>query len=774
MSISLRFLKTLLLCGSLLWTTAILAVPKEAPVASQRPPRKKVGLVLSGGGAKGAAHIGVLKVLEEAGIPIDYVAGTSMGAIVGGLYCIGYSPDALDSLVRSQNWVDLLADKITRDKLLFMEKEVNDKALLTVPFDRERFHISTGILSGSSVMDMLTELTRDYHNVSSFDDLPIPFACIAYDLISGDEVVMREGSLPVAIRASMSIPGAFSTVERDGRILIDGGVINNFPADVVKEMGADIIIGVNIGSNVDERKDLSKDPLTNKDPNSLLFIMNQMMKRMRKENFDKNIRLTDLYIKPDTDPYTTASFTNTAIDSLIARGEEEARSMFSQILAFKELIGLHPADDLQWPPNRAAGVDIPFTDSIQLGYIIFDGLVSLNEKNLRRMIKFREFSTIHVETLREAISQLKGTGSFSVLRYSLQQEGGRYNLWFHCAERARSAISMGARFDTRDIASAYVHTVLAPRELNGGMVEVNSRISTNPYVQLGVYYQDAWLGKFGVSYSYRYGNIDMFLQNDTTANNVRYHQNRLDLDIANFYYRNFNFYVGMRFENFRSRNFLDPAACNPETGPGRATRIRVRENLISYRTGVRLDTYDDAYYPTEGVLFVGEYTLYTDNLARYKEGGPFSILAGSVSAAIPVTSWLTILPSLYGRFIYGAQFAPHLQNLMGGTFGSHYIDHQMPLYGFKPLVVTGNKTIATGLKTRYEVAKNHYLWAIVNVARMSQTTLDLIEWNKGRYLGGVAAGYSFNSPLGPIDILAEYGLHPGSKFGIFINIGKYF
>lgn len=136
MSISLRFLKTLLLCGSLLWTTAILAVPKEAPVASQRPPRKKVGLVLSGGGAKGAAHIGVLKVLEEAGIPIDYVAGTSMGAIVGGLYCIGYSPDALDSLVRSQNWVDLLADKITRDKLLFMEKEVNDKALLTVPFDR--------------------------------------------------------------------------------------------------------------------------------------------------------------------------------------------------------------------------------------------------------------------------------------------------------------------------------------------------------------------------------------------------------------------------------------------------------------------------------------------------------------------------------------------------------------------------------------------------------------------------------------------------------------
>jgi len=122
---------------------------------------------------------------------------------------------------------------------------------------------------------------------------------------------------------------------------------------------------------------------------------------------------------------------------------------------------------------------------------------------------------------------------------------------------------MGARFDTRDIASGYIHSVVVPRELKGGMVELNSRLSTNPYVQLGVYYQDAWLGKFGFAYSYRYGNIDMFLQNDTTANNVRYHQNRLDLDIANFYYRNFNLYVGMRFENFRSRNFFRPGLLQP-------------------------------------------------------------------------------------------------------------------------------------------------------------------------------------------------------------------
>ena len=249
-------------------------------IASQRRKvsrRKKVGLVLSGGGAKGIAHIGVLKVLEEAGIPIDYIAGTSMGSIVGGMYAIGFSPAAMDSIMRIQNWLDVLSDKITRDKLFFTEKDVSDRTLITIPFDKDRFYISTGLLSGGTVMDMLSEYTVGYHNMETFDDLPIPFACIAYDLLTGDEVVMREGSLPLAIRASMSIPGAFTTVERGNRVLIDGGVINNFPADVVKEMGAEIIIGVDVSMMTQNREDLKKGTISESDRNSLLFIVDHMM-----------------------------------------------------------------------------------------------------------------------------------------------------------------------------------------------------------------------------------------------------------------------------------------------------------------------------------------------------------------------------------------------------------------------------------------------------------------------------------------------------------------
>ena len=729
--------------------------------------RKKVGLVLSGGGAKGVAHIGVLKVLEEAGIPIDYIAGTSMGAIVGGMYAIGFSPAAMDSIMRAQNWLDLLSDKITRDKLFFTEKEVSDKSLITIPFDKDRFHISTGLLSGGSVMDMLSEYTVGYHNMKSFDDLPIPFACVGYDLISGDQVVIREGSLPLAIRASMSIPGAFTTVERDGRILIDGGVINNFPVNVVRDMGAEIIIGVDVSMMTERLESLSKGEIREDDYNDLMFIVNRMMERMSRDAFEKNKSLTDLYIHPDTEPYTTASFTTAAVDSLLVRGERVARENWDAILAFKELIGIHPADDIKMPPNRKAGTDSPVVDSVELGYIIFNGITSLNEKNLRRMLRFKEFSTIGTNSLREAVDRFKGTGSFSSISYNLVEQDGRYNLTFNCRERSRSAVSVGIRFDTREIASGYINAVFSPAELRGGLLEATGRLSTNPFINVGIFYQDAWLGKFGLSYTYRYGNMELYTGRDTTSHNIRFHKNRINLDLANFYYRNFNIYLGARYENFRSPNMIMANDVGFQ-------RQRVRENLISYRGGVRYDSYDNANYPTSGVRFKAEYAIYTDDFSKYRDGTPFSAISASLYVAVPVSDRWTLVPALYGRFLYGKEFAFPMQNFVGGTVAGHYLDHQLPFYGFRPTEVVDNKFIATAFEARYRIWNNHFLWVKGNVARISHSTLELIEWDKGMYMLGAAAGYSYDSPLGPIDVLVEYGLHPGAKFGVYINLGKYF
>ena len=261
--------------------------------------RKKVGLVLSGGGAKGIAHIGVIEVLEKAGIPVDYVVGTSMGSIVGGLYAIGYDIQVLDSMVRNQNWSFLLSDKVYRDNLSFPEKEMTEKYILSFPFGRGKENrMPAGFVSGQNVYHLFSDLTVGYHDSLNFEELPIPFACVAANIIDGKEVVLKQGDLVQAMRASMAIPGVFTPVHLDSLILVDGGIVNNFPVDVAKAMGADIIIGVDVQSDLKKAEQL----------NSLPGVMGQLIHLLCMNKFEENLKLTDLYIKPDLNEYSAASF----------------------------------------------------------------------------------------------------------------------------------------------------------------------------------------------------------------------------------------------------------------------------------------------------------------------------------------------------------------------------------------------------------------------------------------------------------------------------------
>lgn len=239
-----RILHTLLL----LTLTAGIALAQSVPAD---PGRKKVGLVLGGGGAKGAAEVGVLKVLEEVGMPIDYIAGTSIGAIVGGLYSIGYNANDLDSLIRNQDWLFLLSDGVRRKSKSFMSKKEKEKYLFRIPVSKKRkMSLPTGYVAGQNITNLFSSLTVGYHQVDDFSQLPIPFRCVAVNLADGSECVLSSGSLPQAMRASMSIPGVFAPVELDGKLLIDGGALNNLPVDVVRQMGADVVICVDLNTGL--------------------------------------------------------------------------------------------------------------------------------------------------------------------------------------------------------------------------------------------------------------------------------------------------------------------------------------------------------------------------------------------------------------------------------------------------------------------------------------------------------------------------------------------
>lgn len=279
--------------------------------------RPRVGVVLSGGGAKGMAHIGALKVIEEAGIPVDIVVGTSMGSIIGGLYSIGYTTEQLDSIVMSQDWATLLSDRAYRTSLDLQAKEQSARYILTVPFfEKPQDLIGGGMIKGRNIGRMLWKLTEGYHDSIDFRKFPIPFACVAQDLVSGDEVVFESGVLPLAIRSSMSISGVFAPISLNDQVLIDGGLVNNYPVDVARRMGADIIIGVDVQDPMKTAKELQ---------GSILAQLSQLIDLQGKDRFQKNIDDSDVYIKVNVKGYNTASFTTVAIDSLIDRGELAAR-----------------------------------------------------------------------------------------------------------------------------------------------------------------------------------------------------------------------------------------------------------------------------------------------------------------------------------------------------------------------------------------------------------------------------------------------------------------
>ena len=260
--------------------------------------RPRVGVVLSGGGAKGFAHIGVLKVIEESGLPIDYIAGTSMGSIVGGLYSIGYSPETMIRLVKEQNWDAVMSDAIPRKYISVDDKILDRHYLATFPFRNRKIEMKSAIYDGAMVNLLLARLTSPVYNIRNYSELSVPFLCVAADIETAEAYEMTRGNLQRSIRASMSIPFYFTPVEVDGRLLIDGGMRNNFPAHNLRDKGLDIIIGVNVQRDFRKKDDL----------NSLAKILDQMIAMT---DIDANMKAqedVDIHIKPNLSNFGMMDF----------------------------------------------------------------------------------------------------------------------------------------------------------------------------------------------------------------------------------------------------------------------------------------------------------------------------------------------------------------------------------------------------------------------------------------------------------------------------------
>ena len=694
--------------------------------------------MLGGGGAKGVAHIGVLKVLEEAGIPIDYIAGTSMGAIVGGLYSVGYTAAEIDSMVRWQDWSMLLSDRVKRSNLTFPEKENSER------YGRSKKEITIqGMIKGQNLQNLFSDLTIGYHDSVDFNQLNIPFACVALNVVDGQEYVFHHGSLPLAMRASMAIPAVFAPVRLDSMVLVDGGIKNNYPADVARDMGADIIIGVDLGTS--DLKQLER-------INTPWDIVGQIIALHGYEKYGPNKEQTDLLFRPNTDPYNSASFGETALDTLIDRGEQVARKQWDEILALKKKIGLSDSSDMH-RKRLVHSYPVAPTDTFHIRRVLFEGIDPRDEKWLTQISGLKENSLLTVKKLQEAMSIVIGTNLYSNVSYKLVGER-QEDLVLTVQEKSNSAINVGLNFNSEDIVALLLNATFDNRARYHSKFSVTGRIGKRMYGRVDYAIERNSLRNINLSYMFTYHDLDVYNRGDKIVNTT-YRHHFVELGY-------FKLKLGARYEYFDYNSFL-------YTAENQKYQVKP-EGFISYFAQAHLETLDRRYFPSKGVSLQADYSIYTDNFVTYKGHTFFSALKLSFLSVLPLTSHLSLLPSIDGRVLIGKDPAYPFLNVVGGDMPERYLPQQLPFAGINRMEIFDNSVAIVRLNLRQRIGQRHYISLIANYAIHEDNFFDLL---KGESVWGGSIGYAYNSMFGPMN--TNFGLsNRNNNLQFYLNLGYSF
>ena len=383
--------------------------------------RPRIGLVLSGGGARGAAHVGVLKVLEELRVPVDCVAGTSMGSIVGGAFAAGTTPAQMESVLSNADWTQIFIDQPPRAEIA-MRRKIDDYKTLFAPefgFRDRSILLPKGIVAGINIESLLRYLTEPAADIDDFSRLPVPFRAVAADIETGETIVLDRGNLARAMRASMAIPGAVAPVEIDGRLLVDGGIADNLPIDVVRKVCGDVIIAVNV----------STPPMKRQDIRSALSIVEQLVNLLGKDSVDRQIAgLTDrdVLIAPDLGDISATKFER--VSEAIALGEEAARKVAARLERYSLPLEAYAAlRESQSSVHRGLG---------KVGETRFTGIERTNPEVLAGLIETRPGEELDEAKIAADVRRIYGRGDFESVNYSIERGSGGPSLVFNVTEKS--------------------------------------------------------------------------------------------------------------------------------------------------------------------------------------------------------------------------------------------------------------------------------------------------------------------------------------------------
>ena len=713
--------------------------------------RKKVAVVLSGGGAKGVAHIGALKVIEKAGLPIDIITGTSMGSLVGGLYAIGYNAHSLDSIARAMNWGYVLSDREDMSRQNIEDRKRQNTYMLSRGLMIGRRDNNTGgFIKGKNLELLLQRLCMGYTDSMDFNRLPIPFACVATNIVDKSEVDLTSGILPQAMRASMAIPAVFSPVRVGKQVLCDGGLCNNYPADLAKKLGADVIIGVTVQDSLRESEEL----------NSTMDILMQIIDLNTLNKYNDNLAITDVAVRVDPKGYSAASFTPAAVDTLLRRGEEEAMRHWDDFMALKDAIDIGPDfEPVRLSPLRPSVM----TDKVRIVGCTFENMSPQDERFLRQKFHLNRLDSIDSKGEAMITTSMRIDLFFQSATSRLVEEGEGYRLVLTAGNRKTSQLNLGFRFDTEEIVALQLNANLPLKQTLLFSSDLTLRLGKRILAGGEIMYhpQGLRLTRPVFSYYYRHNDMDVYYEGEREYT-VLYNHHQAAIEPLNFSIRNFNFRIGVRWDYFNFSNKL-------QSSDSREVKFD-NDHYFSYRASVNFNSEDNWYFPSRGSRFLAGYAYITTNFASLNGFRGVSDVSASWRKSFALSERFTIQPLLYGRLLFGQEI-PHIWgNLIGGNVFGHYVEQQMPLAGLGHVEYAERHFAAVQLQAQQRIGRIHYVLLKASVAQHASELEDLL---KSKTLLGGQLAYYYNSMFGPLGATLGYSNRTRTPY-FYINLGYEF
>lgn len=712
--------------------------------------RKKVAVVLSGGGAKGMAHIGVLKVLEKAGIPIDIITGTSMGSIIGGLYSIGYNANALDSMVRVQDWAYVISDREDlRSQSLDDRKKQYTYAYSTGLTIGQHDNNAGGFIKGKNLAELFQQLCTGYNDSLDFTTgLRIPFACVATNIVDNSEVDFYSGRLPQAMRASMAIPVAFSPVRIGDMVLVDGGLKNNYPADLARQLGADIIIGVTVQGA----------PKVAEDIGGTMSILSQIIDVNCKNKLDENLRLTDLHLQVDTKGYGSASFSQAAIDTLIRRGEELAMSHWDDILALKQRIGVGKDFKPETPyPIRPQVM----TEKQRVTAFTFENMTPQAERFLKQKFNLSKTDSIDAKLAQQLTTCMRVDLFYQTAECHLVPDGDGVRAILSAGNRKSVQLHAGARYDTEEYAAVQLGLDIPMKTAIPMSTDLVLRLGKRLMARGEFTIHPRSIIRPTISYAFHRNDVDIYFNGDRDYN-IRYNQFQAEIIPISHDLRHFNIQYGLRWDYMHYRNKL-----------GSETSIQTtlkNEHFYSYHARINYNSEDNWYFPTRGSRFKAEYSYMTDDFVQLDDKPGMSEVNANWRTSLTFGHRFTLQPMVYGRLLFGTVIPPAFGNTIGGDWFGHYVEQQMPFAGIGNMEYVGHQFVAAQLQAQERIGGNSYVLLRVAGAQQADHLRNLLDHST--LIGGQIA-YYYNTIVGPVGANVGYSNRTKKPY-FYLNLGYEF